>query len=369
MCFDEGYIQSYIDGEIQGREAEELQDHINACEDCRAIYNRLLDNDMLVRSSMEGFIASDRERFNAELAWSKLKLETNKYEEKQKGKWFKTMWYKRLATAAAVIGFVALIGLSPVSSMAGNFLTIFRVEKVKPITITHEDMTQLDRIMKDGTGGVDIKNFGKIEVRGEQGVRQVNLAEARNSVDFDLKIPAIEGYGGPVLKKTPATSVIFSLDVDKVNLALEAFGSKERLPQDLNGKEFTLVVPSGITAEYSGQAGSIMLAQSRGPSVLADPGVDPNTIRQALLSIPALPENIKRQLMAVNDWQHTVLVPVMDGQYSEVKVNGNDGVFVHGGGSDKNYGALVWQNGGVISVLAGEGLNAGSAVGIASGIK
>ena len=368
MCFDEGRIQAYIDGELQDREAKELQEHLKVCRECEAVYQRLMEIDLTVRTSMEGFIASDRERFNAELAWSRLKLKQIEYEKKKKGKWYKNMKYKKLFTAAAAVAVLAVIGFTPVSSMASNFLTIFRVEKIKAITISPDDLRQMEIAMKEGAGGVDIQNFGKVEVMGTHETTPVTLEEARKAVDFELKLPDIEGYSS-ALKKTSVSSVSLTLDVNNVNATLQALGSTEKLPGELNGQEFTIDMPAGIHAEYTGPGGAIMFAQSRGPSVRTAPGVDVMAIRQALLSIPILPDSLKRQLMAVDDWQHTVLVPVRAGHYSEVRVNGSDGVFVNETAGDKKVGALIWHNDGIISVLAGDGLTEKRALAIAGSIK
>ncbi|KJR99056.1 MAG: hypothetical protein VR68_09600 [Peptococcaceae bacterium BRH_c4a] len=369
MCYDEGRIQSYIDGEIAGIEMEEIQEHLEICEDCKVRYSNLLENDMMVRTSMEGFIASDRERFNAEMAWRKLKLERMNSEEIQEGKWKINMLYKKLATAAAAVGLAGFLAFSPASSMASDFLTIFRVEKVQVISITPEDMLQMDKIMKEGTGGVDIRNFGKVKVSGRQEMVPVTLEQARSAVDFDLKIPALDGYGKPDLQKTAGSSVSLAIDVNGVNAALKAFGGKERLPEELNGKEFTLVVPTGITAEYSGPAGKIMLAQARGPSVRTTSGVDVKAIRQALLGMPALPENFRRQLAAVEDWQHTALIPLPAGQHTEVPVNGTGGIFIKEGNGQSPVNVLVWQKNGVIYALAGQNMQQDKALEIAGKIK
>jgi len=368
MCYDEGRIQSYIDGEIAGIEMEEIQEHLEICEDCKVRYSNLLENDMMVRTSMEGFIASDRERFNAEMAWRKLKLERMNSEEIQEGKWKINMLYKKLATAAAAVGLAGFLAFSPASSMASDFLTIFRVEKVQVISITPEDMLQMDKIMKEGTGG-DIRNFGKVKVSGRQEMVPVTLEQARSAVDFDLKIPALDGYGKPDLQKTAGSSVSLAIDVNGVNAALKAFGGKERLPEELNGKEFTLVVPTGITAEYSGPAGKIMLAQARGPSVRTTSGVDVKAIRQALLGMPALPENFRRQLAAVEDWQHTALIPLPAGQHTEVPVNGTGGIFIKEGNGQSPVNVLVWQKNGVIYALAGQNMQQDKALEIAGKIK
>lgn len=372
MCYDQGHIQSYIDSELTSAEMEETREHIGICEECRALYQKLLDNELLVKESMAGFLAADRDRFNAELAWQKLKAGNAINEIRiEKGAKRKNMKYRKLFTAAAAVLAVAgLFSFSPVRSMASDFLTIFRVEKVGVIAITPQDMAQMERVMREGSGLVDIKNFGRVEVSGRPEVRAVTLQEARGSVDFDLKVPDIKDYGKPALKMTSGTSVSLFMDVANVNAALKAMGSSERLPDELNGKEFNLVVPPGVSAEYTGEAGKkLMLAQSRGPSIKTSSGVDVKAIRQALLSIPALPENLRNQLAAVDDWQHTALIPVKAGQYSEVKVGGSGGVFVRGDSAGHNQmNALVWQKSGVIYVLAGD-LEREAAMNIAGGMK
>lgn len=377
MCYDQGHIQSYIDGELSKAEMEETREHLGACEECRRLYRDLLYTDALVRNSMKGLLAADRERFDAELAWQKLKLSAIEREkQKKKGVVFKVMRYKKMFTAAAAaLALVGLFSFTPVRTMAGEFLTIFRMEKVKAIAITPEDMSQMERLMKEGAGSVDIKNFGRVEVTGRQEAVPVTLREARDAVDFELKLPDfdpnVDGYAEPQLKKVSGGSVTLALDVDNVNAALQSLGSRERLPDELNGKEFTLTIPTGITAEYKGAAGEIALVQTRSPSVQASPGVDVKAIRQALLSIPGLPENLKKQLAAVDDWQRTALIPVRAGHYSEVRVNGAEGVFIQGDSTarGKSINALVWQEGGVIYALAGEGMNRENALNIAGRMK
>ncbi|MFZ5595469.1 MAG: anti-sigma factor family protein [Bacillota bacterium] len=373
MCYDEGRMQAYIDGQLGDREAGEIQEHLNTCSECGALYRRLLENDMVVRISMENFFATDRERFDAELAWRRLRLEKIKAGEKQDKKGIrreKMKIRKYMTAAAAVLLLVGLFSYSPVRSAAADFLTIFRSEKVQAIAITPQDMEQVEKMMKDGTGKVDIENFGKFEVSGERGKPVgVTEQEARAAVDFDLKLPALEGYGKPVFEKTPAMKVTMQMEVDKVNSLLKELGSSEQLPEELSGKEFSLEVPASVTARYRGAGGEIMLIQSRGPSITASTGVDVDALRNALLSIPALPENLKKQLSAVDDWQHTALVPVAAGGYNEVSVNGAGGLFIKGDSGTDRKSALVWQQNGVIYVLAGNRLDQGKALDIAANIK
>lgn len=373
MCYDQGHVQSYIDDELSREEMEETREHLVECGDCQRLYQNLLETDELVRSSMQGLLMADRERFNAELSWQQLKLAATQGEHKRKGVASLIMRYKKfLAASAAALALVGMFSFSPVRTMAGDFLTIFRVDKVRPIVINPEEMSQLERLMENGAGSAEINNFGKVVVTGKQEAVAVTRQEAQNAVDFKLRLPDIvDSYGEPELKKIPAGSVTLALDVNNVNAVLQSLGSGERLPDELNGKEFTLVTPPAITAAYNSPAGKLFLFQGRGPYLQTSAGVDVKSIRQALLSIPGLPQNLKQQLAAVEDWQHTALIPVMSGQYAEVSVNGAEGVFIKGNAPSRGQpmNALVWQADGVICGLAGEGLQEDKALGIAGTMK
>ena len=373
MCYNQGTLQAYIDKELTEAEMDTAREHLDGCNECSMLYHKLLDSEMLVTESLEGFLAVDRERFDAELAWSKLKLETVQEERENRKEVLNKMRYKKLFTAvASVLALAVLFSFSPVRSMAAEFLTVFRVDKVSVVAITPEDMNQLEKMMREGSGLVDIKNFGRIEVSGKQEVRAVTAKEASEAVDFNLQIPSIAGYGTPSLKLMPGTNVTLAMNVIKVNEMLQSLGSSEKLPIELDGKEFKLIVPSAITAEYTNEAGNIMLVQARGPSIQTSSGADVNSIRKALLSIPALPENLKKQLSSVEDWQHTALIPVSSGQYSKVQINGAEGVFIKGNSPESlnsAMNALVWQKSGVLFVITGEGLQLEKAVAISATMK
>jgi hypothetical protein len=72
-----------------------------------------------------------------------------------------------------------------------------------------------------------------------------------------------------------------------------------------------------------------------------------NEVRSAILALPIWPDNVKRQLEGIKDWQNTLIVPNVDGSANEVTVAGNSGVLVDNGTSP----ALLWQDGSVICAL------------------
>jgi hypothetical protein len=132
-------------------------------------------------------------------------------------------------------------------------------------------------------------------------------------------------------------------------------------------------VPDAVSARYQTPDGSgeLFLAQARSPEIQVPSGVDENAVRDALLSIPVLPENLRKQLAAINDWQHTLLVPNINGSTTQVTVNGEEGVFIrsNAGSGHGQTNSLVWHDNGVIRMLCGNNLALEQATAIASSMK
>ena len=64
------------------------------------------------------------------------------------------------------------------------------------------------------------------------------------------------------------------------------------------------------------------------------PGVNPLELRDVLLGLPFLPQNVRSQLAGVQDWQNTLLIPNIDGTSREINVAGMAGVIVVPRGED-----------------------------------
>jgi hypothetical protein len=60
------------------------------------------------------------------------------------------------------------------------------------------------------------------------------------------------------------------------------------------------------------------------PEVQVPSGIDVEDVAGALVILPLWPEGVKRQLQAVDDWQHTLVVPGEN--VEKVTVRGHDAV-------------------------------------------
>lgn len=369
MCYDEGILQAYIDDQLESTLWWEITRHLERCATCRRNLDELRSNDIFVRECLSVFPTDASE--TSPVARTRL----NVVPEGRRNKLLKIIGrkfdfmkqYKKLAAVAALAAVMfTAFSFPPVRSMASEFLTVFRVESVQTINISQADIQELEKAFQEGAGKVDIENFGKIEVTGKQESVPVTPAEAAGAVDFDLKLPRPEGYGDPELQKITGHAVKLTLAVDNINAMLQTLGSNQMLPAELDGQSFSMNIPTGIMATYGNGGEKLFVAQSRSPEIKTSSGVDVKDIRDALLSIPALPDNLKKQLMAVNDLNHTLLIPNVDGSSREVAVNGTTGALITAGGDTQS---LVWQQNGVIYMVAGTGLELNDALAIAAQMK
>lgn len=87
------------------------------------------------------------------------------------------------------------------------------------------------------------------------------------------------------------------------------------------------------------------MAQCEAPRVEVPDDVDVAQVRAALLSLPFWPEQVRSQLEAVEDWQHTLVIPAEN--VTRVNIRGNSGVLSAEGNSQQ----LIWLEGGMLYYL------------------
>lgn len=364
MCYKEGVLQSYLDGELPSFQAKGIKHHLKACPACRAELIRLQETGDFVNQKLKAGAVE-------------ISLSTGAVREKMEQKGAADVfnrYRKQFAACFIIAALAAAFSFSSVRVLAGNLLNIFRVEQIQAINISQEDFARLDKAIRTGAGQVDINNLGKFEVAGKQKtVASVSFDKAQEAVDFPIRLPNAPAGIKPTLSLTTGAKLGITPDTDQINQLLQALGSKKLMPEGLNNRKFEITVPSIVTAQYTAGNYNLIITQGRSPELKAPEGVDVEAIREALLAIPALPESLRSQLEAIKDWQHTVPVPNIEGSATQVRINGNSGVFIKpsavlDNGESKN-SALIWQEGGVIYCLAGEGLELNQAVALAERMR
>lgn len=378
MCYSEGSLQALLDGQITGDEKKRMEEHLLTCGACRDALKRLADAQEFAGKALvayldagEGEMAGDGSADDA--AWerlrARLRLEAEQ-SDRQDTWWMEVLkLVKRrravtIATAAALTIAVAL-SFGSVRAAAGRFLSVFRVSRFQTISVSPSDVSRIQQALRDGAGSVDIGNLGKFEFHSNGPSGLVSLEQARQSVDFQLKLPSVvpDGYELQGISSTQGGTISLTLDVDKANQALKSIGATKMLPEDLNGQTFSLKMPVVIDAEYgstSATAGDIHFIQARSPELDVPGDTTAAAVRDAVLSLPFLPDSIKKQVASVGDWQHTFLVPDIQGSTQKVTVDGADGVFMTAPVQYQDQvpvpgvkNALVWEKDGVVYAVIG----------------
>ena len=107
----------------------------------------------------------------------------------------------------------------------------------------------------------------------------------------------------------------------------------------------------------------IYVGESRGPELVVPDGVDAAQLRDVLVNLPFLPENVRTQLAAVKDWQSTLIIPSVDGTAHDITIDGTPAVLVSPKSAARDLRAkmgplpdsatVIWNQDGVIRAVGG----------------
>jgi hypothetical protein len=267
---------------------------------------------------------------------------------------------------------VALMALTPVRGIAAQFLTIFRVQNVTPITV--QDVSQpLPDLTKLGDMSPNPR-----DVRPQM-TQVASLSDASSQAGFTVQTPGQlpAGLTSPpsVIGVMTGRTVNFTFRAAKVRAYLDANGHKDTpVPPNFDGATLTLHIPTAVSLAYlpagtslasiqaaassAGAAGKpdpsavnrllngsgVMLIEAKSPELDAS-GVSADDLRNFLLSLPSIPQETKVQLQAIGDWKTTLPVPAPPGSnMHKVSVNGAPGVAGQNGPAHM----VLWVKNGIV---------------------
>ena len=361
MCFDEGKLLAYLDGEVTAEERSAIGSHRAGCAECAAVLRDLEADRCLTDSALRRLEPladvvplSRPPRPAAPASW------------------------RRYAAGAAAAAVLASFAFAPVRTAAADFLRVFRVQRVQTVSFSQQDLQTMSTALRSGSGHVDLKSLGEAWVDGGgTAAKTVTLAQAQQAVDFTVKLPA--GAGEPKLSLQTAQTFKFKFNVSAVNAALRDYGSDRTFPESVDGKVFEVRVPAILTARYgetvpSGATppekkaatdASVFVGQARSPEHIVPEGVDPAELRDVLLNLPFLPKNVRDQLAAIDDWHSTLIIPTIDGTSRDIVIDGVPAVSISpdsamrterakvGAPIPEHVTTIVWQTDGVVRAVGG----------------
>jgi len=370
-CFEEGILQAYIDGELDIDVKKQVENHLNTCQKCKYCLDKLKANDDFAFEKISFY-----KQFtfgNIEPA-RKTTISKNKslsdYSNSKGVQNFMSKYKKILATACCAALVVSCLSIQPVRAAISNALSIFRVENIQSINITLEDLDQIKDSLDNLNSEVSMDKFGKVSRRGGD-VKEISLKEAlKLAGDSSGLLPAELSSYTPKISTVEPTNMEFNLKVKNINSALKSIGTEKLLPENIEGKTFSVKFPRQMSLNYEISGKFINIIQMKSPEIEVPEGVSENEIYECLINLPVLPDNIKSQLKSITDWKSTLYVPVFEKESEEVDINGCKGYL----SSDisehvtKSTSYLIWYNNGTIYGIVGD-MDKADIIRIAKSIK
>ncbi|HHV72820.1 MAG TPA: zf-HC2 domain-containing protein, partial [Clostridia bacterium] len=194
MCYEEGVLQAFLDGELEEGKRREIKEHLEVCSRCQNIYQELKDNDVFVAEKLGGFKRAFRKN-EVELkdSWNKFLIKASRVDS-NKRRIIMKKWKKPLIAGVAGLVILTSLTFSPVQGIASDLLKVFRVSKLETVNLTLDDLTEIRNALSSQEGKIDLASLGKAEVVGNrENIASYEGEEAWNQLknisDFKVKLP------------------------------------------------------------------------------------------------------------------------------------------------------------------------------------
>ena len=258
---------------------------------------------------------------------------------------------------AAAVAFTAVLSVAGVAA-ANDWLPVFRTEQVAPVAFDSSDLVALP----------DLSAYGTVEVTGDGDLHAVaDPAAAAGETGLDVpEVAELPGgvVGDPAVDVGSQVTAVFTFSAD---LAADAGGAAP--PAGLDGSQVRLVAGPGVAQVWSSASGvpALVVATAVAPSADSS-GVPFETLRDYLLALPGLPEDLAAQLRTFTADGSTLPLPVPADlvDSSSADVDGVEATVLES--RDRSMAAVVWVQDGVVTAVAGS-LGADEVLEVARGLR
>ncbi|MDN7228253.1 zf-HC2 domain-containing protein [Planococcus sp. N064] len=360
-CRDVGRLQAYLDGEVSREEKKQIMKHLENCQACR---RSILELQQL-NSFFEKNLEANEVPLDLEVAWAQFEENlqhggsqktASVQEMKNRKGWstLKTKTKRLLVSGAIAAALFSTLAHPQVRVEANQFLSLFRVNDFEIVTLTQNDLQEIESwVSENKEGTLDLKDIGQLEM--SKSAAEAAYFESKQEAEAaGHAVPALGDFEVEGVNVMPASTITFTLDVEKANRMLSQLGSDQQFDALLDGKPFSVATSEAVHTDYSmnGQYVSYMHTQS--PEITVPEGVSIEQLRTTLLSLPFLPENVKTQIAGIDNIESTLPIPYAQtegSEMTEVQVGDGEGFAVE---SDE-HSYIVWQANGEIHTIFAEG--------------
>ena len=247
---------------------------------------------------------------------------------------------------------------------ANDWLQIFRTEQIAPVSFSTADLIALP----------DLSAYGEVAVTGDGDVHEVADAAAA-AAETGLDVPEVTSLprgvsGEPVYHVGGELTVTFTFSADRAaRAATEAGQTLPAPPPGLDGSSVQLVAGPGVAQVWSSSAGvpALVVGRAVAPSAFSS-GVPFETVRDYLLSLPGLPDDVAAQLRTFTADGSILPLPVPANEVttSSAQVNGTPATVLVT--RDRTLAAVVWVDDGEVTAVLGS-LDADEVLSTARGLR
>lgn len=260
--------------------------------------------------------------------------------------WRRIAW--GTAAAAVLIGVVA----TPLGGKAmAAAMQTFYFHNLVGVSVS--DLNQIQQaLVTSGVQKIDLKQYGSVQVMGSNSGFQQNLSLQQASKLVGYPVKTLPGFVAKhdFLGYQSGNEVIFHLNVNAINSLVARLGGKVMFPTSVNEQPIAVQVPPQVVENVVVRGTEVSLTMRRLPVVQVPDNVDMNQVRQALIGLPFLPQDIQQSLTTSSNWQDTLYLPV-GGKAINMTLNGNPAVLqVLPGGQQRQ---IMWLEHGVLYQLSG----------------
>jgi hypothetical protein len=356
----EGVLRRLVDEPAGVADADRA--HVAECPVCLVALAEARDDATAVGAALGSDVAMD---VDVDAAWARLTATESRTRvvaapARRRG-WGRTL--RRPAVAA--LGFVVVVTGAGVAA-ANDWLPIFSsADEIEPVAISSD---------LDLSAVPDLTDYGTLEVTGAEEPAPV-AGEAAAEELTGLEAPDVaalpDGVSGePQYLAIGEVAATFTFSAERAaQAAAEAGEDLPPVPPGLDGAQVRLTAGPALAAVWAGDSGvpALVVARAGAPEAFAS-GTDFDELRDYLLSLPGLPEEVAAQLRSFQPDASTLPLPVpADYATSEpVEVNGEEATLLTS--RDGFLAGVVWVEDGVVTAVAGS-LSGSEVVSIASGLR
>jgi hypothetical protein len=244
---------------------------------------------------------------------------------------------------------VALVLSGASVAAANDWLQIFRTEQIAPLSLSTADLNALP----------DLSAYGKVAVSGDGNVHEVPDAAAA-AAQTGLEVPEVASLplgvsGKPVYQVGGKVSATFTFSAARAARTAGDVGKTlPPPPPGLVGSQVRLVAGPGVAQVWASSAGppALIVGRAVAPSAFSS-GVPFRTVRDYLLSLPGLSDNVAAQLRAFSSDRSTLPLPVPADQVTTASAQVDGAPATVLATRDRTLAAVVWVENGVVTALAG----------------